>query len=162
MAIKFRQIEKRDNAAIAELIRNVFREFKIDMAGTVYTDPSTDHLYELFQQADSRYWIAEENGNLLGGCGIFPTTGLPEGYVELVKFYITAEARGKGIGKMLMERSINDAIEMNYKTIYLESFPELERAVSMYERSGFKKIDHALGNSGHYACTLWMVKNLND
>jgi putative acetyltransferase len=155
-----RPIEKKDNAAIASLIRDVFREFKIDRPGTVYTDPTTDALYELFQAPGSHYWIAEENNMILGGCGIYPTPELPEGCCELVKFYLNPAARGKGIGKMLMEKSISSAKEAGYDQVYLESFPELKMAVGLYEREGFIKIDTPLGNSGHYACNLWMTKLL--
>jgi len=49
---------------------------------------------------------------------------------------------------------------MGYTQLYLESFPELNKAISIYERFGFKKISHPLGNSGHYACTLWMTLDL--
>ena len=112
-----RKIEQKDNPGIAELIRKVFREFKIDKPGTVYTDPATDHLFELFQRPGSDYFLAEENGKLLGGCGVFPTPGLPEGCAELVKFYLAAEARGKGTGKLLMEKSIASARKSGYKQL---------------------------------------------
>jgi len=160
MSIVLRTITQNDNREIAELIRTVFREFKIDKPGTVYTDPTTDDLYSLFRRAGSVYWIAEENGIILGGCGIFSTSGLPEGYAELVKFYVSVSSRGKGIGNLLMQQSIASAREFGYKQIYLESFPELSKAVSMYIRSGFTYLPHALGNSGHFACNIWMVKNL--
>jgi putative acetyltransferase len=160
MHISYRPIVREDNTKIAEVIRTVFREFKIDRPGTVYTDPTTDDLFSLFQKNGSAYWIAEDAGSIVGGCGIYPTNGLPEGCVELVKFYVAAEYRGKGVGNMLMQRSIETAQEFGYTQIYLESFPELSKAVSMYVRSGFVQIDHALGNSGHYACNLWMVKDL--
>ncbi len=160
MAVTIRSIVKRDNVLLAELIRKVFREFKIDMPGTVYTDPTTDRLYELFTNPSSHYWIAEENEIILGGCGIYPTHGLPEGCAELVKFYLSAESRSKGIGKALMETSIHWAKEFGYNQLYLESFPELNKAVSLYEKAGFTQLNKPLGNSAHYACTLWMIKDL--
>ena len=158
--MQIRQIASHDNAELADLIRKVFREFGIDRPGTVYTDPTTDHLFELFATSGSVYWVAVENGRLTGGCGIYPTPGLPQGYAELVKFYVSSDHRGQGVGKMLMEQSISSARGLGYTQLYLESFPELEKAVSMYEREGFRSIDAPLGYSGHTACTLWMVKEL--
>ncbi|MBP6673018.1 MAG: GNAT family N-acetyltransferase [Bacteroidetes bacterium] len=155
-----RPLQQSDNREIASVIRAVFREFKIDRPGTVYTDPTTDDLFTLFQKKGSAYWIAEDSGTIVGGCGIFPTNGLPDGCVELVKFYVAAEYRGKGVGNMLMQKSIDTAKTSGYTQMYLESFPELSKAVSMYIRSGFVQIDHSLGNSGHFACNLWMVKDL--
>src|SRR5512140_2027869 len=148
--ITFRNIEKNDNKELAELIRNVFREFKIDKPGTVYFDPTTDNLYELFKTPGSVYWIDEENGRMAGGCGIYPTPGLPEGCAELVKLYLLASWRGRGIGRMLMEKCFESARQLGYSELYLESLPELEKAVSMYLKSGFKHIPNALGNSGHF------------
>lgn len=156
----FRKITESDNKEIAGLIRSVFREFKIDRPGTVYFDPTTDDLFHLFLTPGSVYWIADINGCIAGGCGIFLTPGLPEGYAELVKFYLLPEWRGKGLGRALMERCFDSAIEMGYKNLYLESLPELEKAVSMYSKAGFKFITHQLGNSGHFGCNIWMVKEL--
>jgi putative acetyltransferase len=161
MTLIFRKIKQEDNKDLAELIREIFREYKIDMPGTVYTDPDTDALFELFQTPKSEYFVAEVNNKIIGGSGIFPTEGLPEGCAELVKLYLRKEARGKGIGRMLMDKSIAAAKEHGYTEIYLESFPALSEAVSMYEKSGFKKINKAMGNSGHYACNLWMLKKLD-
>jgi putative acetyltransferase len=160
MSILFRHIKQSDNQKIAEVIRKVFREFKIDKPGTVYTDPTTDDLYALFRKPGSIYWIAEEADIIVGGCGIFPTDGLPDGCVELVKFYVAADYRGQGVGNSLMQKSIASAKELGYKQMYLESFPELNKAVSMYIRSGFTYLPRALGNSGHFACNVWMLKEL--
>ena len=160
MNITFRTIEKRDNKNIADLIRNVFREFKIDRPGTVYYDPTTDDLYNLFQEPRSEYWIAEDNGIIIGGCGVYPTPGLPDGCAELVKLYLSGSVRGRGIGWQLMEKSFISAREFGYKQLYIESLPELSRAISLYERAGFRSIPGPLGRSGHFGCDIWMLKDL--
>ena len=160
MNITTRHLEQKDNVELAELIREVFREFKVDKPGTVYTDPTTDNLFELFKTKGSEYWIAEEDGKILGGCGVYPTEGLPAGCAELVKFYLSTESRGKGIGKLLMSKTIDSAKKLGYQQLYLESFPELGKAVTMYEAAGFKPLTHPMGNSGHYSCTIWMMKDL--
>lgn len=160
MSITIRPIEEKDNFTLAELIRTVFREFKIDQPGTVYTDPTTDNLYGLFRAPLSEYLVAEEDGTLQGGCGIYPTSGLPKGCAELVKFYLASSARGKGIGKELMQQSIVSARRMGYRQLYLESLPELGKAVGMYEKAGFRSLEKPLGDSGHYACTIWMIKDI--
>jgi len=159
MEISFRLIAPNDNIPLADLIRSVFREFGIDQPGTVYTDPTTNHLFELFQKPKSVYFVAENHGKIIGGCGIFPTDGLPEGCAELVKLYLLPEARGEGIGLTLMQKSINAAIAFGFTQIYLESLPELGKAVSMYEKAGFRHIGEPLGNSGHFACNIRMIKD---
>jgi len=160
MDIIYRPIEEKDNKEIAELIRTVFREFNIHRPGTVYFDPTTDNLFGLFSAARSEYWIAEENSVIIGGCGVYPTAGLPEGCAELVKFYLSASQRGRGIGWQLMEKTFESAKRNGYKQLYLESLPELSRAISLYEKAGFKFIPGPLGKSGHFGCNIWMLKNL--
>jgi putative acetyltransferase len=160
MSIIFRHIEERDNKEIAELIRTVFREFNIHRPGTVYFDPTTDNLFGLFRTPGSEYWIAVENGVILGGCGVYPTPGLPEGCAELVKFYLSASQRGKGIGWKLMEKSFDSAKKNGYNQLYLESLPELSKAISLYERAGFRFIEGPIGKSGHFGCNIWMLKEL--
>ena len=108
-------------------------------------------------------WLSKPNENLviiLGCCGIFPTENLPEKTVELVKFYLTREARGKGIGKLLMEKCLEKAKEIGYNQVYLESLPAFSKAVSIYEKQGFQYLEKALGDSGHSGCNLWMIKKL--
>jgi len=155
-----RPIEKKDNRELAELIRRVFREFKIEKPGTVYFDPTTDDLFSLFITPGSEYWIAEENGAIIGGCGVFPTPGLPDGCAELVKLYLSESLRGRGIGWQLMSKTFDSARRLGYSQLYLESLPELGKAINLYERAGFITIPGALGNSGHFGCTIWMVKDL--
>ena len=162
MGIIFRLIEEKDNKEIAELIRGVFREFNIHRPGTVYFDPTTDNLYDLFRTPGSEYWIAEEKGTIIGGCGVYPTSGLPYGCAELVKFYLSASQRGKGIGRQLMEKIFDSAGKIGYRQLYLESLPELSRAISLYEKAGFKFIDGPLGKSGHFGCNIWMLKDLGN
>ena len=160
MSVTYRQIEPGDNLDISELIRGVFREFGVDRPGTVYTDPTTDHLFELFRHPRSVYWIAIADGVMAGGCGIYPTPGLPEGCGELVKFYLAAPYRGQGTGRHLMEICFESARQLGFRQLYLESFPELGKAVGMYEKAGFRYLPAPWGNSGHFACNIWMLKEL--
>ena len=162
MPITFRPIRSSDNAAIAKVIRTVLEEYGVNRPGTVYTDPTTDRLSDVFKTTGSAYWIAEDNGEIIGGCGIYPTIGLPAGCAELVKLYVSKSARGKKVGSELIRKSIRSAIDLGYKELYLESMPELTTAVTIYENLGFKLIPNRLGESGHFACDIWMVMQLTD
>ena len=152
----FRPIEPSDNAELASVIRKSLEGYGLNIPGTVYTDPTTDHLHELFRTPGSVYFVATDNGRILGGCGIFPTKGLPSGYAELVKLYLREEVRGKGIGKKLMEMCITWSVKAGYTHLYLETFAELASAVVLYEKLGFRNLPGPLGQSGHDACPVWM------
>jgi putative acetyltransferase len=162
MKISIRRIQQEDNRILAATIRSCFHDFEvINKNGTVYTDPTTDDLFALFQTPKSVLWVAEVDGNIVGCCGIFPTENLPEDCTELVKFYIGKEGRGKGIGRLLLEKTVDSAKEMGYAQIYLESIPEFSTAVSIYERQGFEYLNAPLGNTGHDGCNLWMLKTIS-
>lgn len=161
MPLSIRKVIKSDEPFLAAIIRSTFEEHQAPRQGTVYSDPTTDHLFELFQQPLSVLWVAEWNGQIAGCCGIYPTAGLAENTVELVKFYLSSPVRGKGIGKELLEKSIRSAREFGYQEIYLESLPQFSNAVNFYTRLGFKRLAHPLGNSGHTTCSIWMLLSLD-
>jgi len=159
--IQIRPIEQKDNIDIAKVIRGALEEFGANKPGTVYFDPTTDALFELFNNTPgSFYFIALKDHQLVGGAGIFPTENLPNGTCELVKLYLHKDARGTGLGKQLLNTAMQWAKENGYTQVYLESMPELSKAVTIYENVGFKRIHQPLGNSGHCGCDIWMVKNL--
>ena len=155
-----RNIEQKDNAIIAKIIRAVLIEYDAAKPGTVYYDATTDALYELFDQPGAAYFVAEQDGEVLGGAGFFPTAGLPETTCELVKMYLLPEGRGKGLGKKLIEHCFARAKHAGYTQMYLETMPELKEAIKLYERTDFKPLDAAVGSSCHFSCGIWMMKDL--
>ncbi|MEO9893043.1 GNAT family N-acetyltransferase [Aurantibacter sp.] len=155
-----RKLLPTDNESLAKIIKAIFVEFNAPKIGTVYSDPTTNDLYKLFEHEKSILWVIEADKEVLGCCGIYPTKGLPEGCAELVKFYFSPKARGNGWGKELLEYNIKSAIDYGYSQLYLECLPHFSSAINLYESLAFKHIDKALGDSGHTSCNIWMVKNL--
>jgi putative acetyltransferase len=155
-----RTILPSDNEALASIVRSSLAEFGANHQGTVYYDETTDHLYELFQVPNSIYFVALINDEIAGGGGIFPSTGLPEDTCELVKMYLKNTARGFGLGRLLIEKCIEFATSSEYKKIYIESMPELKKALGIYEKFGFRYLDGPMGSTGHFGCEIWMLKEL--
>jgi putative acetyltransferase len=153
-----RSIQVTDNPLIAAIIRNTLAEFGANKPGTVYFDASTDELYELFQKQGAVYFIATLDNEVVGGGGIYPTEGLPADTCELVKMYLLPQARGTGLGRTLIEKSLDFAREAGYKQVYLETMPELKQALKVYAKFGFEYLKGPMGNSGHTGCSLWMLK----
>ena len=158
--ITIREIRPADNEALALIVRNSLAEFNAAKPGTVFYDPTTDHLYEVFREKRSKYFVVELEGIVAGGGGIYPTQGLEDDTCELVKMYLAKDARGIGLGKILLQKCIDEAKLQGYKKIYLESMPELKLAIPMYEKFGFTFLKGPRGNSGHTGCDVWMMKEL--
>ena len=130
--IQIRPIQPGDNTELAVIVRSALAEFGANKPGTVYFDPTTDHLYELFQAPGAVYFVALADGQVQGGAGLFPSAGLPEDTCELVKMYLRPEARGLGLAGDLLRRLMDYAKQSGYRQVYLETLPELHRAVKVY------------------------------
>ena len=68
-----RDLQKEDNPALAKVVKDTLAEFGANHPNTVYYDPTTDALFEVFQTPRSKYFLAELNNKIVGGGGIYPT-----------------------------------------------------------------------------------------
>jgi putative acetyltransferase len=158
--IQIRPIKPSDNPELAIIVRNTLTEFGAANPGTVFFDPTTDALFELFQTPKAAYFVAEAGGKVLGGGGIYPTEGLPANTCELVKMYLLPEARGIGLGRTLIEKCLETAKVNDFEQVYLETLDELHLALKIYAKFGFEYLCAPMGNSKHFGCGLWMLKKL--
>lgn len=163
--IYLRPIQEKDNAAIAALIRYVFIELGVPKVGSAYADPMLDHLYEHYQAQGSAYFVLEQNGGIVGGAGIGPLLGITESATEdvtceLQKMYLSQRVRGLGQGERLIQHCLSIAQDLGYQQCYLETMTSMVSAQKLYEKMGFQHLDHAMGNTGHHSCPVWMLKKL--
>ncbi|WP_430413242.1 GNAT family N-acetyltransferase [Kordia sp.] len=155
-----REIEKKDNLEAATFIRAAFPEFEIPKIGTAYEDPETDAMFEAYEGEREVYYVIEEDGEAIGGAGIKKLRDNTDNVCELQKMYFLTKARGKGYGKLLFEKCLKAAKSFGYDQCYLESASQLKAAIHIYESFGFAHLDAPLGNTGHYSCGVWMLKEL--
>lgn len=158
-----RPIQAQDNPQIAHIIRTVSAEFGLAAdAGFAVGDSVLDHLFEVYNQAQSAYWvIVDENDQVYGGGGIAPLTG-DSNLLEIQKMYFLTEIRQQGFAKKLLDLAFNFAKQNNIPAVYLESTKSLWQAVKLYEKLGFQHLQQPKGNTGHSeACEIWMLKTLD-
>ncbi|MBD0832620.1 GNAT family N-acetyltransferase [Aestuariibaculum sediminum] len=160
--IVIREIQAKDNLSIEGVIRACFHEFNIPLEGTAYQDPETKSMFEAYQEPNSIYFVVEKNGVVMGGGGLKPLAGNNKGCCEIQKMYFAPEIRGAGYGKLVFEKCLATAKKLGFTSCYIESAPQLKAAIHIYELYGFKHLDGALGNTGHYSCGVWMIKELCD
>lgn len=155
-----RPINESDNKHISVILREVLIEMDIPRIGSAYEDPEINNMYESYQSKRSIYFVVEENNKILGGAGINQLKNGDINICELQKMYFHKSIRGRGIGDKMIELCLNFAVESNYKKCYIETMPNMVDAQKLYIKKGFKYIDNPLGNTGHTACPIWMLKNL--
>jgi putative acetyltransferase len=52
--------------------------------------------------------------------------------------YFAPELRGRGLGRYILERTVNNARRLGFKRMTLETASVLEKAIRLYTRFGFK------------------------
>jgi len=155
-----RPINQFDNKPLAIIMREVLIEMNIPRIGSAYADPEIDNMYYSYSSNRSRYFVVEENNEILGGAGINPLKDGDLNICELQKMYFHKSLRGRGIGDKMIGLCLDFAIKSNFKKCYIETMPNMIDAQKLYLKKGFEYLDEPLGNTGHTACPVWMIKTL--
>ena len=155
-----RPIEPRDDAAMASIIRTVMPEFGATGSGFAINDPEVDWMHRAYSQPRCAYFVVERQGRVVGGAGVAPLEGGDPAVCELRKMYFLPEARGIGAGAAMMARCLQAARELGFRQCYLETLTGMDSAMKLYERSGFRRISCAMGNTGHGGCNTFYLLDL--
>ena len=86
---------------------------------------------------DGRLYLDVSDDGIARGC--IALRKLSDGKGEVKRLYVRPEYRGNGIATALVERIIEDARNIGYKELYLDTLPELESAVRLYKSFGFEE-----------------------
>jgi len=158
--MQIRKIKASDNPKIEEIIKASIVEFGLPTTGTAYEDIETINMYEAYQGENEAYFVIEENGITVGGGGIKALKNNTDKVCELQKMYFSPTIRGKGYGQILIEKCLQTAKNFGYKNCYLESDPSMKAAIHIYKKHGFVHLDKPIEGTGHHACDVWMLKDL--
>lgn len=138
-----RFILPQDDHVIAGIIRDSLEKYHLDIPGTAYYDPELEHLsrYYDMSQHERAYFIAyNDEGGIAGGVGIARFEGFDR-CAEIQKLYVKEDDRGRGYGGKLMEAAQYCAYMAGYSRLYLETHTNLEAAIKMYDKLGFRQIE---------------------
>ena len=160
-----RPLTKADNSQVADVIRKVSAEYGLTAdKGYGVADPTLDDMYSVYDQQGAAYWVVEYQGEIVSGGGFAPLTGEPNvcepNVCELQKMYFLPQTRGHGLAKRIVALSLQLAKQFGYQQCYLETTECLREAVGLYEKLGFEHLDAPLGQTGHDACEVVMLKTL--
>lgn len=90
--------------------------------------------YELNENQFSHYLVAEEDGKLIGFCGMW----LVVDAAQITNVAVIETARGRGIGEALMREAIRVACEANMDVMSLEVRVTNKVAQNLYRKLGFE------------------------
>ncbi len=157
---EIRPIRADDDAAMAAVIRTVMPEFGATGSGFAISDPEVDWMSRAYAAPRHAYFVLERDGRVLGGAGVAPLAGGDADVCDLRKMYFLPEARGSGAGAAMMARCLDAARGFGFARCYLETLTGMDAAMRLYERSGFRRIDAAMGATGHGGCNRFYLLDL--
>lgn len=82
--------------------------------------------------------LCYNDGKPVGCVGL---RNLKDDVCEMKRLYLRNEFRGKGIGRKLAEKIIEEAKKSGYKFLRLDTIETMKEAISLYKTLGFKVID---------------------
>ena len=94
---------------------------------------SPDDFLDMIRKEDARYYVAEEDGRVMGGCGVLLIVG--EGNITNV--VIAPEARNRGIGTGLLRYMMEEGKKDGLTAYTLEVRVSNAPAIHVYEKLGF-------------------------
>jgi ribosomal protein S18 acetylase RimI-like enzyme len=130
------------------------RKYTVETAWTTFSESErkeldkkkwTRHILEVFEKLSKRetdrIFVAEDEsrtfvGYLWVGEGSNMLTGLKHGYIYDI--FVKKEFRGRGTGKILLEKAQSYCREKGYSRILLRVFMNNVNAIGLYNKMGFK------------------------
>ena len=136
-----RAAEPSDAAAVRGIVNATLAEYGIqaDPAGTDRDLADLDAYY--FSRGGGFIVAVAPDGRVVGSCGIAPLEG---GTWDLRKMYLAPQARGQGLGKRLLARTLAFAKSKGATRVELETASVLKEAISLYGKAGFTPIERPL------------------
>ena len=84
--------------------------------------------------------------------------GVDQNSVEISRLYATKDSIGKGVGRALMHRCIDFAIEKGKQSIWLGVWEHNSRAIAFYQKAGFIKFGEHVFLLGDDEQTDWLMR----
>ncbi len=95
-------------------------------------------LQDIYAFPEGRFYLVYKNDELAGCIGI---KKIDLYTCELKRLFVRSDQRGNNIGDMLIKKAIEDAKEIGYKCIVLDTLPFLKSAIHLYYKNDFYEID---------------------
>lgn len=122
-------------------IAKLFTEYKDYIAVDVSFQPAdqtTEEIAKRYGGDGGRLYIAFVDGEAAGCIAFHPMKDRRD--CELKRLFTRPAFRGHHVGRLLMQRALDDARAMGYRHAYLDTVKQLEVANLMYHRMGFREI----------------------
>jgi GNAT superfamily N-acetyltransferase len=91
----------------------------------------------MFVPPDGEFIVVRDDGRAIGCGGV---CRYDETRAELKRMYVVPEARGRGLGRLLLVELEAAAVRLRYTGIVLETGDRQPEALGLYESAGYERI----------------------
>ena len=95
-------------------------------------------LERMYGPPGGRFLLVRAGDATAGGVALRDLGG---GICEMKRLYLRPEFRGRGLGRRSAERVVQEAREMGYTAMRLDTLPTMQEAIALYRSIGFAEID---------------------
>lgn len=130
-----RDWQVRDRLSASEVIRSVLTDYSLPWESTG-ADQDVINVEEFYLATGGEFWVIEQQNTIVGTGAYYPISR-GKNAVEIRKMYLLPIARGKGLGRYLLQELENAIALRGFEQIWLETASVLVQAVKLYEKSGY-------------------------
>lgn len=144
--IHLRPVTVADRPAVKALVYGILAEYGLspDPSGT---DKDLEHLPDSYVRSGGCFFLFEDTTNkIIGTGGLYV---LSPAAAEIRKMYLLPEARGRGLGRYMLQYLVQQAREKGLHRLELETASVLKEAVGLYHSAGFTSKAAPEGQSCH-------------
>lgn len=141
------KIVQAESTEDVEQARKLFREYEAWVGINLCFQNFEQEVAELpgrYAPPLGRLWLAFDDEELVG-CIALRKIG--EGVCEMKRLYLRLQARGRGIGRQLALRIVDEARGIGYERMRLDTLPgKMDGAIAIYRSLGFREIEAYYSN----------------
>ena len=116
------------------LVREYAASLNVDLSFQNFA-AELQHFTTEYAAPTGAFILAEERGHCLACIGLRPFS---DDVGEIKRLYVVPAARGRGLGRVLVERIIVVARQIGYRSLLLDTLPFMQEAQALYLSLGFR------------------------
>lgn len=157
---QIRPMKEDDGIPLGKIILQVLGEFNARELTSAYEDEEVRFMHKVYSQEGYIFYTVVKDGQVRGGVGISPLQDAGKDCCEVRKMYLLPEDRGFGLGRKVLERCLEKARSIGYKTAYAKTATRMPQAITLFQKLDFNVTTSPLKEENKNHSFIWFSRNL--